>query len=84
MRSPSRRPSLRGYNAEHKQLISRHVLLRRFTGKCPWDYSQFPGNFRGIITLEYAPVWFIFGLGFERVHDALVKLTPAIRQALTA
>ena len=58
-------------------------LLRRFTGKCPWDYSQFPGNIQGIITLEYAPVWFIFGLGFERVHDALVKLSPAVQGVLT-
>jgi uncharacterized membrane protein len=58
-------------------------LLRKLTGKCPWDYSSFPGNVQGIITLEYAPGWFIFGLGFERVHDALMKLTPALRQGLT-
>jgi uncharacterized membrane protein len=57
-------------------------LLRRITGKCPWDYSNFPGNIHGLITLEYAPVWFVFGLSFERVHDALVKLTPAIRGVL--
>ncbi len=54
-------------------------LLRRLTGKCPWDYSKLRGNFQGLIALEYAPVWFIFGLGFERVHDALVHLTPALR-----
>jgi uncharacterized membrane protein len=58
-------------------------LLRKLTGKCPWDYSNFPGNIRGIITLEYAPVWFIFGLGFERVHDALVKLMPTMEKVLT-
>lgn len=58
-------------------------LLRKLTGKCPWDYSNFPWNFQGIVTLEYAPVWFVFGLAFERVHDALVKLTPAL-QALLA
>ena len=57
-------------------------LLRKFTGKCPWDYSHLRGNFQGIITLEYAPVWFLFGLGFERVHDALVKLTPALKAVL--
>jgi len=57
-------------------------LLRKLTGKCPWDYSHFAGNFQGIITLEYAPVWFVFGLAFERVHDALVILTPAIRQII--
>jgi len=58
-------------------------LIKKLTGRCPWDYSNFPGNFHGIVTLEYAPVWFILGLAFERVHDALVKLTPALHQVLT-
>lgn len=58
-------------------------LIKKLTGKCPWDYSSFPGNFQGIITLEYAPVWFMFGLAFERVHDFLMSLTPAITKALS-
>ncbi len=58
-------------------------LLRKFTGKCPWDYSMFRGHFKGIVALEFGPVWFMFGLAFEKVHDALVKLTPAIEQLLT-
>jgi uncharacterized membrane protein len=57
-------------------------LIKKLTGKCPWDYSDFPGNFQGIVTLEYAPVWFVFGLAFERVHDLLLRLTPAIANAL--
>ncbi len=57
-------------------------LLRKLTGKCPWDYSHLRGNFMGIITLEYAPVWFLFGLAFERVHDALVLLTPSLQKVL--
>lgn len=24
---------------------------------CPWDYSEFQYNFRGLVTLEYAPFW---------------------------
>ncbi|HUU14145.1 MAG TPA: hypothetical protein VM182_10595 [Terriglobia bacterium] len=58
-------------------------LLRKFTGKCPWDYSMFRWNIKGIVALEFGPVWFMFGLAFEKVHDALVKLTPAITQVLT-
>jgi len=58
-------------------------LLRKLTGKCPWDYSHLRGNIHGIITLEYAPVWFGFGLGFERIHDFLVRLGPAFPEALT-
>ena len=57
--------------------------IKKATGKCPWDYSQFRGNFQGIVTLEYAPVWFLFGLAFERVHDMLVRLTPEIYAVLT-
>ncbi len=56
-------------------------VLRKLTAKCPWDYSNLPGNVRGLIALEYAPVWFVFGLAFERVHDALLKITPALQAA---
>lgn len=59
-------------------------LLRRLTGKCPWDYSQLRGNLHGLIAWEYAPVWFLFGLGMERVHDALVQLTPSLERILNA
>jgi uncharacterized membrane protein len=57
-------------------------LLRRLTGKCPWDYSHLRGHLHGLIAWEYAPVWFLFGLGLERVHDFLVQMTPAMRSAL--
>ena len=56
--------------------------LRKLTGKCPWDYSHLRGNIQGIITLEYAPVWFVFGLAFERIHDALIELTPAFHKLI--
>ena len=34
---------------------------------CPWDYSEAPLNFHGVIRLDYAPVWFITGLFFEKI-----------------
>ena len=34
---------------------------------CPWDYSEVPLNFHGVIRLDYAPVWFITGLFFEKI-----------------
>lgn len=34
---------------------------------CPWDYSRSPWQIREIIRLDYAPVWFLVGLLFERV-----------------
>ena len=48
--------------------------LRRVTGRCPWDYSYARWNVDGVIRLDYAPVWFAFGLALERVHDALGAL----------
>lgn len=57
-------------------------LLRRLTGKCPWDYSHLRGHLHGLIAWEYGPVWFLFGLGLERVHDFLLRLTPVLRALL--
>ena len=57
-------------------------LLRRLTGKCPWDYSHLRGHLHGLVALEYAPVWFLFGLALEPVHDFLVRLTPVLQRAL--
>ena len=34
---------------------------------CPWDYSQTPLHYKGIIRLDYAPVWFLTGLLFEKI-----------------
>jgi len=35
---------------------------------CPWDYSGSKFNLFGLIRFDYAPVWFLAGLVFERVH----------------
>ena len=34
---------------------------------CPWDYSRARFNIHGIIRLDYAPVWFLTGLLYERI-----------------
>lgn len=34
---------------------------------CPWDYSRSRWNVRGVIRLDYAPVWFLTGLLYERL-----------------
>lgn len=34
---------------------------------CPWDYSDAPLNIRGLIRLDYAPLWFGAGLLFEKI-----------------
>lgn len=42
------------------------TFLRRFS-MCPWDYSKCPHNVKGLIRLDYAPVWFVTGLFFEKI-----------------
>lgn len=47
-------------------------VLRFLTGTVPWDYSASSRYaVAGLIRLDYAPVWFLVGLVFERIHDFL-------------
>ena len=33
---------------------------------CPWDYSNSPFQYKGVIRLDYAPVWFLVGIIYEK------------------
>jgi hypothetical protein len=54
--------------------------IRVLTGEVPWDYSRprgrkpVPTHFRGLVRPSYAPVWFLVGLGMERLHDLLTRV----------
>jgi hypothetical protein len=54
--------------------------LRLLTGEVPWDYARprggkpVPAHWRGLVRPAYAPVWFLVGLGAERLDDALDRL----------
>ena len=41
--------------------------LLKEIGICPWDYSAAHFQYRGIIRLDYAPLWFVAGLIFEKI-----------------
>jgi hypothetical protein len=47
-------------------------LLRRFAGHVPWSYEGARFGIAGLVRIDYLPLWGAFGLGLERVHDALV------------
>jgi hypothetical protein len=49
-------------------------LLRRGTGKCPWDYSGSGRDVHGLVRLDYAPAWYALGLLFEPLHAAVTAL----------
>lgn len=34
---------------------------------CPWDYSASKYHVNGVIRLDYAPVWFLTGLLYEKI-----------------
>jgi uncharacterized membrane protein len=34
---------------------------------CPWDYSDAKLNIEGLVRLDYAPLWFIVGLMYEKI-----------------
>src|SRR2546430_7648314 len=53
-------------------------LLKRLTGRCPWDYSHARFHVHGLIRWDYAPVWFGFGLLLERLHDFAVAIQGAV------
>ena len=52
-------------------------LLLRSVGIRAWEYT---GTFSllGVIRLDYAPVWFVVGLIFERVHLLCLKIGEKI------
>lgn len=52
--------------------FSTGLLLKQFNA-CPWDYSEFNYNVRGLITFEYAPLWFFVSILMERVVIAHVS-----------
>ncbi len=59
-------------------------LIARFFGRCPWDYVAAGKRFaiNPYIRWDFFVVWAMIGLALEPVHDFLVRLTPAIEQAL--
>lgn len=49
--------------------------LTQVLGHCPWDYSQMTlWPMDGYISLDYAPVWFVVGFLFERIHHLLDRI----------
>ncbi|XP_068103956.1 transmembrane protein 229B-like [Hyperolius riggenbachi] len=50
-------------------------ILRRARA-CPWDYSHYRYNYKGLVTLEYAPFWLI---GCVLLEKFLISYTLRLR-----
>ena len=46
-------------------------LLNLFDA-CPWNYD-YPWNYMGLITLEYAPLWYFANILCEKITISLVN-----------
>ena len=44
------------------------IYLRKY-GIQPWDYSKEKYNYKGVIRLDFIPVWFFVGLLYEYLLD---------------
>ncbi len=45
--------------------------LLKYFHMCPWDYSLSPFQYKGVIRLDYAPLWFGTSLIFEKILTKL-------------
>jgi len=41
-------------------------LLKKYN-LCPWDYSKARLNYKGVIRLDFFPLWFLTGLMYEQI-----------------
>lgn len=62
--------------------FSTGFVLRQFDA-CPWDYTPFEGDFMGLVTLEYLPLWYFGAIFVERViifYTRRIYLGPPIEK----
>lgn len=62
-------------------------ILKRFLGRCPWDYGSTRFSVMGLIRLDYAPFWLALALMFHPVSIGLggvLKVLPTTLLATTA
>lgn len=50
------------------------LILSVILGACPWDYTDSSLSVCGVIRLDFAPVWSMGGLLFEKLHDILKSI----------
>jgi uncharacterized membrane protein len=60
------------------ELIS-GLLLKWTLGACPWNYVNKGRSIFGIITLDYALVWIVVGIAFEKIHDTIIRIENSVK-----
>jgi len=59
------------------------LIIKLIVGKSPWNYSGYTINFfgkhikseiNGLVCLQYAPIWYLYGLFFEYCFKILINI----------
>jgi uncharacterized membrane protein len=53
--------------------------LRRWLGRCPWDYGDHRRSLAGLVRLDYAPLWLRAGCACELTRALAFALTTPRR-----
>lgn len=54
-------------------------LIKKISGRCPWDYSASKYNLHGYIRWDFFPFWYLFVVMAEWLSVKFIALTPAIK-----
>ena len=50
------------------------LIIKALVGVSPWNYKNYRFHFMEVICLEYAPVWFIYGIIGEMYYEFLIAI----------
>ena len=50
------------------------LIIKALVGVSPWNYKDYRFHFKEVICLEYAPVWFIYGVVGELYYEFLISI----------
>jgi len=53
-------------------------IIKKISGRCPWDYSEAKYNLHGYIRFDFFPFWFALMMFIEWMSGKFILLTPAI------
>ncbi len=55
-------------------------IIKKITGRCPWDYSASRFNLHGYIRFDFFIFWFVYMMNAEYLSAKFIELTPALIQ----
>ena len=50
------------------------LIIKALVGVSPWNYKNYRFHFMEVICLEYAPIWFIYGIIGEMYYEFLIAI----------